>query len=161
CSTRPRRGADGRRPPDAVALVGPIGGPSREALNQTDPRQRRTAHVGLPCCPMADTTTQLADEVTDLLQHLIRNACVNDGTAASGRAVGRADLLAGYFDGSGIDVERYEPEPGRASLVARIEGSRPDAPSLLLMGHTDVVPANADRWRHDPFGGDLIEGEVW
>ena len=29
------------------------------------------------------------------------------------------------------------------------------------MGHTDVVPVNADGWRHDPFGGELIDGEVW
>ena len=29
------------------------------------------------------------------------------------------------------------------------------------MGHTDVVPANPDGWRHDPFGGELIDGEVW
>jgi len=29
------------------------------------------------------------------------------------------------------------------------------------MGHTDVVPANEDGWRHDPFGGELIDGEVW
>lgn len=110
---------------------------------------------------MADVTTDVSGEVTDLLQHLIRNACVNDGTVASGHEVRSADLLADYFAGSGIDLERYEPEPGRGSLVARIEGSRPDAPGLLLMGHTDVVPANADRWRHDPFGGDLIDGEVW
>lgn len=105
--------------------------------------------------------TDLSAEVTDLLQHLIRNACVNDGTRESGNEVRSADLLAGYFDGSGVDIERYEPAPGRASLVARIEGRRADAPTLLLMGHTDVVPANEDRWRHDPFGGDLVDGEVW
>jgi acetylornithine deacetylase/succinyl-diaminopimelate desuccinylase-like protein len=103
----------------------------------------------------------MSAEVTDLLQHLIRNACVNDGTAASGQEVRSADLLESYLEGSGVDLERYEPEPGRTSLVARIEGTDPDAPSLLLMGHTDVVPANADRWRHDPFGGELIDGEVW
>jgi acetylornithine deacetylase/succinyl-diaminopimelate desuccinylase-like protein len=51
--------------------------------------------------------------------------------------------------------------PGRASLIARIEGTDPTAPTLLLMGHTDVVPANPDGWRHDPFGGELIDGEVW
>src|SRR4030095_9331452 len=45
--------------------------------------------------------------------------------------------------------------------VARIEGSDPDAPSLLLMGHTDVVPANEDGWRRDPFAGELIDGEIW
>jgi acetylornithine deacetylase/succinyl-diaminopimelate desuccinylase-like protein len=105
-------------------------------------------------------TTSTA-EVTDLLQHLIRNACVNDGTRGSGNETRSADLLAGYFDGSGVDVERYEPAPGRTSLVARVEGSRPDAPTLLLMGHTDVVPANADRWQRDPFGGELVEDEVW
>jgi len=105
-------------------------------------------------------TTSTA-EVTDLLQHLIRNACVNDGTRGSGNETRSADLLAGYFEGSGVDVERYEPAPGRTSLVARIEGSRPEAPGLLLMGHTDVVPANADRWQRDPFGGELVDGEVW
>ena len=29
------------------------------------------------------------------------------------------------------------------------------------MGHTDVVPANPDGWRRDPFGGELVDGEVW
>ena len=29
------------------------------------------------------------------------------------------------------------------------------------MGHTDVVPANPEGWRDDPFGGELIDGEVW
>ena len=38
---------------------------------------------------------------------------------------------------------------------------RRGAPSLALLGHTDVVPANGDDWRHDPFGGELIDGEVW
>ena len=58
-------------------------------------------------------------------------------------------------------MERYEPQPGRTSLVARIEGSDPTAPSLLLMGHTDVVPVNPDGWSRDPFGGELVDGFVW
>jgi len=45
--------------------------------------------------------------------------------------------------------------------VAKIQGSDPTAPSLTLLGHTDVVPANTGDWRHDPFGGELIEGVVW
>ena len=101
------------------------------------------------------------NEVIDLLQHLIRNACVNDGTVESGHEMRSVDLLTSYLEGSGVDIERYEPAPGRASLVARIEGKRADAPTLLLMGHTDVVPVNPEGWRHDPFGGELIEGEVW
>lgn len=100
-------------------------------------------------------------EVGDLLTQLIRNACVNDGTPDSGGERRSVDVLADHLAGSGLDLEVYEPRPGRASLVARIEGRRSTAPTLLLMGHTDVVPANPERWRHDPFGGELIDGEIW
>ena len=53
------------------------------------------------------------------------------------------------------------PEPGRRSMVARIEGSDPEAPTLCLMGHTDVVPVSSEGWHEDPFGGELIDGEIW
>ncbi len=103
----------------------------------------------------------LEGECTELLRALVRNGCVNDGTVESGQEQLSADLLATYLEGPGLDIERYTAAPGRTSLVARIEGRDPEAPTLLLMGHTDVVPANASRWRHDPFGGELIDGEVW
>src|SRR5262245_28378989 len=100
-------------------------------------------------------------ETVELLQAMIRNACVNDGTAESGHEVRSADVLRAYLEGAGLDVESFEPTPGRVSLVARIEGSDPTAPRLLLMGHTDVVPVSASRWTRDPFGGELVDGEVW
>jgi acetylornithine deacetylase/succinyl-diaminopimelate desuccinylase-like protein len=100
-------------------------------------------------------------EVVELLQQLIRNRCVNDGTPESGHEERNADVLAAYLEGSGVAVQRYEPLPGRTSLVARIEGRETGAPSLCLMGHTDVVPANEERWHRDPFGGELVDGVVW
>jgi acetylornithine deacetylase/succinyl-diaminopimelate desuccinylase-like protein len=106
-------------------------------------------------------STQQTNATVDLLQHMIRNACVNEGTEASGYEVRNADLLQTYLEGSGLDVARYESAPGRVSLVTRIEGSDPNAPSLCLNGHTDVVPVNEDGWDRDPFGGELIDGEVW
>jgi acetylornithine deacetylase/succinyl-diaminopimelate desuccinylase-like protein len=106
---------------------------------------------------VSDTTT---GEVTELLQQLIRNQCVNDGTPESGHESRSVDTLRGVLEGPGIDIETYEPTPGRGSLVARIEGSNPNAPTLMLMGHTDVVPAT-EGWTRDPFGGELIDGEVW
>ncbi len=102
-----------------------------------------------------------AAEATDLLQHLIRNACVNDGTPDSGQERRSAEVLTAYLEGSGVELETYEPAPGRTSLVAKLAGSDPGAPSLTLLGHTDVVPANPDDWTHDPFGGELIDGTVW
>lgn len=101
------------------------------------------------------------EEVVDLLQQLIRNRCVNDGTASSGGEERSADLIGGLLEDAGADTERYEPLPGRASVVARIEGSDPDAPSLCYLAHTDVVPVNEDDWSRDPFGGELVDEEVW
>ncbi len=110
---------------------------------------------------MSDDQRKLVHESTELLQELIRNACVNDGSAASGQEVRSTDLLRSYLEDVPVDLEVFESEPGRCSLVARVEGSDPTAPTLLLMGHTDVVPANADTWDRDPFGGELVDGEVW
>jgi acetylornithine deacetylase/succinyl-diaminopimelate desuccinylase-like protein len=108
----------------------------------------------------------VSGEVTELLQQLIRNECVNDGSVESGHESRSVDTLSAFLGDAGLDVERYEPSPGRASLVARIEGRNPDAPALLLMGHTDVVPVNRDGWSRDPFGGELVtneqgSAEVW
>lgn len=100
-------------------------------------------------------------EATELLQALIRNGCVNDGTADSGGERRTADTLAAYLEGSGVDVERFTAHGDRTSIVARIEGSDPSAPRLCLMGHTDVVPVSPAGWSRDPFGGDLVDGEVW
>ena len=115
---------------------------------------------------MGAAAEEFVGPTTELLQSLIRNACVNDGTSDSGHEFRNAELLAGYLESAGIEVERFESRPGRTSILARIEGSDPMAPSLCLMGHTDVVPVNPDGWSHDPFGGELIRAddgstEVW
>src|SRR5437667_7018867 len=113
--------------------------------------------------PTAAMNDALTGQTVELLQQLIRNRCVNDGSVGSGQEVRTSDVLRGYLDGSGLDVDVYEPDgaPGRTSLVARIEGSDPTAPTLCLMGHTDVVPVTPEHWTRDPFGGELVNGEVW
>src|SRR5688572_15988767 len=105
----------------------------------------------------------LTAQTVELLQQLIRNQCVNDGSVESGQEVRTSDVLRTYLQGSGLDVDVYEPDgaPGRTSLVARIEGTDPTAPTLCLMGHTDVVPVTPAHWTRDPFGGELVKGEVW
>lgn len=102
-----------------------------------------------------------AGATIELLQTMIRNRCVNDGTVGSGQEARNVDALESYLEGAGLDLQRYSAAPGRDSLVARIEGSDPTAPSLALMGHTDVVPVDEDGWSRDPFGGELVDGEVW
>ena len=99
--------------------------------------------------------------VTELLSELIRHACVNDGTAASGHEHRSATVLRTVLEGPGLDLATYEPTPGRTSIAARIEGRDPAAPTLVLLGHTDVVPANPEHWQRDPFGGEVVDGVVW
>ncbi|MBT4983553.1 MAG: peptidase M20 family protein, partial [Ilumatobacter sp.] len=67
---------------------------------------------------------------TELLQALIRNECVNDGTPDSGNETRNSDLLVSYLEGTGVDIQTYTPRPGRDSMIARIAGSDPNAPSL-------------------------------
>ena len=78
----------------------------------------------------------LTAQTVELLQQMIRNQCVNDGTIESGQEVRTTDLLRTYLEGSGLDLEVYEPDgaPGRASLVARIEGSDPSRAHALPHG---------------------------
>ena len=110
--------------------------------------------------------SELTGATVELLQTLIRNRCVNDGTADSGFETRNADVLQSYVERPGVTVERWEPTPGRASFVARLEGRDPSAPTLCLMGHTDVVPVHVEGWRRDPFAGELVRNddgldEVW
>ncbi len=101
-------------------------------------------------------TVALRDEVTELLQELIRI----DTTNPPGNETAAAEVLQAYLEDSGAEVELYARIPERANLVARIPG-RGDGPKLLFLSHTDVVLADAAEWTADPFGGELRSGEVW
>ena len=101
-------------------------------------------------------TVSLRDEVTELLQELIRV----DTTNPPGNETAAAELLRSYLEESGVGCELYAKVPERANLVARIPG-RGDGPTLLFLSHTDVVLADAAEWSADPFGGELRDGEVW
>lgn len=100
------------------------------------------------------------NEEVELTQALIRNACVNDGREPVSE-IPNVDLVLATLEGSGFDIEVYDAAPGRRSVVARLAGSDPAAPALMFLGHTDVVPVTPERWRHDPFGGEVIDGELW
>ena len=96
--------------------------------------------------------------VVPLLQELIRNRCVNDGTKESGHEARSVGTLAEFFGESGTVVE---PLPGRQSVVYRVPGVDRAAPSLLLLPHLDVVPVNLTGWSVDPFAAEISEGFVW
>jgi acetylornithine deacetylase/succinyl-diaminopimelate desuccinylase-like protein len=102
-------------------------------------------------------------EVAELTGVLIRNQCVNRGDLEpdSGQEHRSVATLRDYLDGAGLELSVVEPHPGRQSLIVRLPGARADGPRLTHLWHCDVVPVNPDYWDHDPWGGELITGEVW
>lgn len=100
----------------------------------------------------------VVQDTVELLQQLIRNACVNDGTVSSGQEARSVATLAEYLGEPG---EVFEPAPGRQSVVYRVPGENPDAPSLALLPHLDVVPVNPAGWSVDPFAAEISDGFVW
>lgn len=90
----------------------------------------------------------LQREVVALARDLIRL----DTTNAPGNETRAARFLADYLGEAGVDCEVVARDPARANLVARIPGTG-EGPSLALVGHTDVVPADPRDWTHPPFEG--------
>ena len=98
----------------------------------------------------------LREEATDLLSRLIQV----DTTNPPGNETAAAELLRDYLEANGLECELYARTPERANLVARIKGTG-GGPSLLIMGHTDVVLADAAEWSVPPFGGEVRDDEIW
>ena len=98
------------------------------------------------------------DPVIDLLQALIRNECVSDGSVSSGHEERSVRTLTDFFGVEGIVVE---PAEGRQSLIYRIQGADPTSPSLAFVPHLDVVPANESAWTVDPFSAEIKDGFLY
>jgi acetylornithine deacetylase/succinyl-diaminopimelate desuccinylase-like protein len=101
------------------------------------------------------------DEVVDLCRDLIRIDTSNFGGNDARGERAAAEYVASMLAEVGVEPEIIESERGRASVVARIEGEDSSRPGLLIHGHTDVVPANAEDWTHHPFSGEIADGCVW
>ena len=97
------------------------------------------------------------DEVVELCSELIRIDTSNP--TSTERAA--AEWVVGKLDEVGVESRLYESEPGRASVVTRIEGADRSRPALLVHGHLDVVPADPSEWSVHPFGGEEKDGFLW
>jgi acetylornithine deacetylase/succinyl-diaminopimelate desuccinylase-like protein len=96
-----------------------------------------------------------------LLQELIKNRCVNDGTPDSGQEHRSVQTLERFFHGYGLTGEVLTCRGERSSFLLRIPGTNPSAPSLMYMGHLDVVPADPAGWKYPPFDAVLAENRLW
>ena len=69
------------------------------------------------------------------------------------------DFYAKIFEEEGIEYFTGESAPGRGNIWARIKGG--DKPALILLQHTDVVPASKDYWETDPMVAEIRDGYLY
>jgi acetylornithine deacetylase/succinyl-diaminopimelate desuccinylase-like protein len=99
---------------------------------------------------------EVEEEVTQLLSNLIRINTTNP----PGNETAAANYIAQYLGKEDFKTEIIESAPGRGSVITRLKGTG-EKPSLLLLSHLDVVPANPQEWTVDPFGGIIKDGYVY
>lgn len=100
----------------------------------------------------------LTSESIRLLQGLLR--C--DTQSPPGNEIRAAEFIRDELARHDIPCDFLEAAPRRVSVVARLKSKNPIARPIMLMGHTDVVTVEREKWDRDPFGGELDEdGFVW
>jgi acetylornithine deacetylase/succinyl-diaminopimelate desuccinylase-like protein len=71
-----------------------------------------------------------------------------------------ARYLKRVADENGIPAELLGPDPNRLNFIARLKGTGAARP-LLLMAHSDVVPADRSQWSVDPFAATVKDGVLY
>jgi len=104
----------------------------------------------------ADDNIPLGERAQQYLVDLIRL----DTTNPTGHETRVADYLKQVADTHGIQAELLGADPRRLNFVARIRGARRARP-LLLIAHSDVVPADRGQWTVDPFRGEIRDGYIY
>ena len=117
-------------------------------------RRLITLIAALMCSPLVYAQA-IEDEALQWLQDFIRIDTINPPGNES-RAV---DFIAAILEKEGIPYQTAESAPGRGNIWARLEGG--DKPALIMLQHTDVVPADLKYWTTDPLSGEIRDGYLW
>lgn len=96
----------------------------------------------------------IEDEAVAWLQEFVRIDTVNP----PGNEYRAVEFYSRIFEAEGIAFETAESAPGRGNIWARLEGG--DEPALILLQHTDVVPADMAYWTTEPLSGELRDGYI-
>lgn len=96
------------------------------------------------------------DEAVSLIRAFLRI----DTTNPPGREETAALFLEDVLRREGLGAEIYSSAPSRANIISRIKGREEGRP-IILLGHTDVVPAREEEWTVHPFGGEVKDGYVY
>jgi len=122
---------------------------------------RFAAFLAAGCCALAadrfpvdwtKVNAELLEHYTALLRIDTSNPPGNETKAVT--------YLKGVLDRAGISNQVFALDPERANLVARLKGNGSKRP-IIVMGHTDVVGVQREKWSVDPFAALRKDGYVY
>ena len=96
----------------------------------------------------------LEDEAVGWLQNYIQIDTINP----PGNEYRAVDFLTEIFEAEGIEYQTAESAPGRGNIWARLEGG--NEPGLILLQHSDVVPADEEFWTIPVLSGAIRDGVI-
>lgn len=100
--------------------------------------------------------SKVKEEATKILSDYIKV----DTTNPPGKEMAGARYLQGLLEKEGFSTTVLESQPDRGNLICTWKGRDSLAP-LILLHHIDVVPAEAEKWKHPPYSGAIVDGEIW
>jgi acetylornithine deacetylase/succinyl-diaminopimelate desuccinylase-like protein len=103
----------------------------------------------------------MLEETARIAQDLIRIDTTNYGEGRSKGETEAAEYLGAQLEQLGLKTTYVDADEGRTSVLARVPGSDPSLPALVVHGHSDVVPADPKNWSVDPFAGEVRDGMLW
>ncbi|SDS57485.1 Acetylornithine deacetylase/Succinyl-diaminopimelate desuccinylase [Paraoerskovia marina] len=111
--------------------------------------------------PSPQSVPSAESEVVRICRDLLRIDSSNFGDNSGPGERACAEYVMESLHEVGLEPELFESAPGRANVVVRLPGLDRSRPALVLHGHLDVVPAQAEDWQVDPFGGEETDGLLW
>ncbi len=99
---------------------------------------------------------EMTKEATAILSSLIKINTVNP----PGNELEVIKYVANILDQEKIPYEILESAPGRGNLIAKLKGNGSKQP-IMMMAHVDVVGIEKDKWKTEPFGGEIKDGYLY
>lgn len=87
----------------------------------------------------------------EIFQEFLRFRTVSAEGPVNGHYTLAVNYLQNLFTQHGIPSVIKEYVAGKPILIATVQGTQPELPSILLNSHYDVVPVMLEHWHYDPF----------
>ena len=105
------------------------------------------------------THNSFANNINDEAYQWLKKYITIDTVNPPGNEINAVNFYKEIFIKENITFYSAESAPSRGNIWARIKGG--NKPALILLQHTDVVPANKEHWTVDPFVPTEIDNHLY